>query len=257
MDNLFPLLAFTFLVLGLYGGMAAISRLLRGYTGFWIFSPLGGALYLSGLVGSGLLFLSTMREMTGVLVLFLLAMAPFAIFGHVIWCIALVFETMARVAGPTQLAVEKTYDVADGLMVRGKFDEAAAKYAEALAGDELDTEALIRRARALEKLGRDDDAERELREAYRATMQHRDEKVLPKKQRQERLLRLSFALGDLLVTTDRMDDARKLYGESLEVLFGYDEADALRSRLKALEQPDRMPFSQAVRSAQPDKISFD
>ena len=257
MNLLFPVLAGSFLLLGLYGGMAAISRWMRGYTGFFIFSPVGGALYLVGLIVTTLLFLFTMREMNGLLVLFLFAMAPFAIFGHVIWCLAMVLEMMGRAAGPTQLAIEKTYDVADGLMVRGKFDEAAAKYAEALATDELDTEALIRRARALEKAGSDEEAERELREAYRATMQHRDEKTLPHKQRQERLLRLSFALGDLLVTTDRMDDARQLYAQSLEVLFGYDEADALRTRLKALEQPDRVPFSQAVQNAQPERISLD
>ncbi|HYF51995.1 MAG TPA: tetratricopeptide repeat protein [Planctomycetota bacterium] len=257
MNFLFPIIAISFLGLGLYGGMAAISRLLRGYTGFWIFSPLGGAVYIVALLFTGGLFAFAMREMNQLLTLFLFAMTPFAIFGHVIWCIAMVVELVSRTAGPTQLAIEKTYDVADGLMVRGKYDEAASKYAEALAADELDTEALIRRARALEKAGHEDEAERELRAAHRATLEHRDEKVLPKKQRQERLLRLSFALGDLLVTTDRMDEARALYAESLEVLFGYDEADALRARLKALEQPGRVPFSQAVQQAQPERISLD
>ena len=60
-------------------------------------------------------------------------------------------------------------------------------------------------------------------------------------QQDGRLLRITFALGDLIsVKLSDSERARRLYEKTLEYLYGFRDADPLRTRLKILsgEPPD-------------------
>jgi tetratricopeptide (TPR) repeat protein len=256
-DYLFPFIAIAFLALGIIGGMTAMSRFMRGYSGFFIFGPLGGALYLIALLVLTPLFLVAMRQMNDILVLFLFAMAPFAFLGHIMWGVGFFAEIFMKTAGATQLPVEQTFDVGDGLMARGKYADAEAQFRQDLAAEPLNVNAQLRVARAMEADGRCEEAAEELNRALHTAIAEQHDKRLKKEDHQQRILRITFALGDILVT--KLDDAPRaltLYRNTLEVLAGVEDAQVLRDRLSALETPDRLSISDAVEKAQPLKIKL-
>jgi tetratricopeptide (TPR) repeat protein len=252
------LICLSFLLLGIYGGMSAISRWVRGYSGFLVFSPVGAAAYFSALVLTGIMFfkcMAVLRAADSALVLLLLAMLPFAILGHVLWAFGAAGELFTRVAGASQLPIAKTFDKGDALMARARYAEAEAQYRQDLAEEPLNAEALLRVCKALEADGRVEDAVRELSVAHQITCEGRDKEPLKEQQRCERVLRITYTLGDLLVTkVERPEEARLLYERTLQSIYGYKDADPLRDRLRALEDPTRLKHSDAVRQAQPDKI---
>jgi hypothetical protein len=258
MELFYFLLIFSFLALGVYGGGSAVTRWARGYQDIFAFTPTGGAVYALLLIIIGSSCFYAMSKLTGIAQLASFALLPFALLGHIMWMVAFVMQVAVAIASPTDMPVEKTYDVADGLMMRGKYAEAEQKLREELAADPLDIEAFMRMCRAIESDGREEQAARELAAAHKALLEHKDEKALPRDKRQARLLRITYALGDILVSKlDELEAARRLYTRTLETLYGYPDADPLRDRLKSLEQPGRMTGSEAVSSLQPSRIKLD
>ena len=159
----------------------------------------------------------------------------------------------------------KSYDRGDSCMSRKQFTDAEREFRTCIEEDPLDTQALLRLARAIELQGRFEDALRELGMARQKSINKTDEsddnsKGWPnarKDFRQHRILTLTYAMGDLLV--EKIEDserAKLLYANTLEELYGFPEVNPLRERLKRLEQPGQISISEAVEKAQPLKISL-
>ncbi len=248
-------LALIFIVQGLYGGMVAISRWVRGYTGFFILRPAGAAAYAMLLLASAPIFLFITRQMDGPAQLFLFALMPFAVFGHVLFLVAILLETGARWLGPSEMPVARTFDQADALVARKQYAEAEAAYRAELRADPACLEALLRLCRLLEQIGRPEESVRELSAAHEAALH--DAPRQDAKTRRERLLCLTFALGDVLV--ERLEDSARacaVYERTLQVLFGCPEADPLRDRIKALDAVNYRSISEAAEAAQPSRLTL-
>jgi tetratricopeptide (TPR) repeat protein len=257
MQQLGILVSLVFLVLGIIGGMTAISRFMRGYSGFFIFSPIGGALYLAALLVLAPLFTYFMRNMDDSVKLLLFITAPFAFFGHVLWAMGFVLQMGSALVSPTQLPIEQTFDVGDGLMLRGKHAEAEQMFRQALAAEPFNVKAQLRVVSAMERSGRLEEAADELFRAHQKAIAEQGHPTLKKEEHQQRILSLTFALGDIL--SMKLDDpprALALYRKTLSALAGFDDADVLRDRLLALEHPDRMSLADAVEKLQPLKIKL-
>jgi len=257
MGTLGVISGFLFIVMGIAGGMTAISRFWRGYSGIKLLHPFWGAYFGLALLFSGFFMVRVMNAY-GQLSLFYMACMPFALFGAILWCCAFVFEILHRGMAPKSLRVERTFDIAEGLMVRGRFTEAEGEYRRHMVEEPSNLVALLGACRAMTAAGRAAEAAKELESALRRTLDNdpsqQPEMELEEKAefRQRRILRIVFALGDLYV--EQLNDGTRacnLYRETLEVLFGYPDADPLRSRLKALEEPGRLPMPDAVEQAQP------
>jgi hypothetical protein len=160
---------------------------------------------------------------------------------------------------------QKSYDRGDGAMAQKRFAEGEREFRACVDEDPLDTQALLRLARAMELQHRHEDALRELGLARQKSIDKTDEsddnrKGWPstrKDFRQHRILALTYAMGDLLI--EKLEDAeraRNLYANTLEELYGYPDVNPLRERLKRLEQPGQISISEAVEKAQPLKIPF-
>lgn len=259
---------FIFVGLGIWGGITAVSRWARGYTGFRILRIPWGFYFALALLFTGLTVIGGIRRLDGGLALFIAALLPFALLGAVMWAFAFGLELAAGAASSRNMHIEPTYDIGDGLMVRRQFAEAEAAFQRYLAANPADLGALLRISRAQLADGRVEQAVRELEVARRHAIDRTDDAVPPrpevlkklqeKEYRQDRILRLSFTLGDIYVE-QLGDNARaiKLYEETLQFLYGYPPADPLRDRLKALSNPNRMTLSDAVERAQPRKIPLD
>jgi hypothetical protein len=261
------LCGFIFVVLGAIGGTTAVSRWWRGYIGFRILHIPWGFYYAFALFITGLTAVGGIRQLDGMLALFIAALMPFALLGSVMWAFAFGMELVAGAAASKNMHIEPTYDIGDGLLVRHKFAEAEAAFRLYLAAHPTDLPVLLRISRAQISDGRLEQAVRELELARKNAIDRTDsatppcaellQKLQEKEFRQDRILRLTFTLGDIFV--EKLCDhprAIKLYEESLQVLYGYPPADPLRDRLKALNNPDRMTLSDAVDQAQPRKISL-
>ena len=229
-------------LLGIYGGMCAISRWVRGYTGFFVFRPDGATIYLGISLFSFAIFLITNSPAGSWSPLIFLALMPFAFLGYVLWFVAGILEMGYQWMAPSALSVPPSFDLADGLMVRGAYAEAEQAYRTELSKDTLNIEALFRLCRALEAQERFKESSEELSTAYKIYMDLRDAPHFPKPIRQEYILRVTFALGDILANKlNKTQEACQLYERTLEILYGYRDADPLRERLKALERASRMP----------------
>jgi hypothetical protein len=230
-------LALGFCLLGIFGGMCAVSRWVRGYSAYFVLERFGAALYLAGLLITGPAFLLYAAGHSQELVsLFLIILLPFGLLGHVLWVFAVMLEMGARALGPSDLPTEKTFDKGDAFMSRGLFVEAERQYRADLAEVPHNCNALFRVCRALEARGQTGGIARELWTAYRASLDKRGNPPLPRKEWQERILRITFALGDVLdVKLNKPGQARHVYAESLEILYGYPDADPLRDRLRKLD----------------------
>jgi hypothetical protein len=172
---------------------------------------------------------------------------------------------MRSLWGPGQFDDTRSYDFGDRLMRQRKFAEAEHEYRKYLAKDPMDLGALLRVAQAIAADERFEDAIAELADARRKSIERQDDSDNPsngwvlarKDYRQHRIMTLSFVMGDLFV--EKLDDiagAKKLYAETLEVLYGYPDVNPLRERLKALENPNRLSLNEAVEKLQPEKIPF-
>ncbi|MFH0938908.1 MAG: hypothetical protein V1899_06475 [Planctomycetota bacterium] len=235
-----PLLfALPFLLLGVYGGICAINRWVRGYSGYFIFTPIGGAIYFVVLVVLASLFFSTMcvlQQINTSWVFFLFATLPFVICGHVLWAFALMLELFAKGMGPSEMPLAKTFDKGDGLMTRGLFAEAEAQFRLDLADEPQNTDGILRLCRAIESSGRMEDATREMNAVYQRTINRLDDPPLDEDTRSKRLLRLTYALGDLFLKLDQIEQARQLYQQMLKILYDHRDVESLRDRLRMLEK---------------------
>jgi len=262
------LFGFIFAFLGIWGGITAVSRWARGYLGFRILQIPWGFYYAIALLFTGITCITGLRQLDGGLALFIAALMPFALLGSVMWAFAFALELAAGAAASRNMVVEPTYDIGDGLMTRRQFPEAEAAFRKYLAEHPSDLPVLLRISRAQIADNRVEQAVRELESARRHAIDRTDasnppneellRKLNEKEFRQDRILRLTFSIGDIYV--EKLCDhprAIKLYEESLQVLYGYAAADPLRDRLKALNDPNRMILTDAVEQAQPRKISLE
>ncbi|HEY3323512.1 MAG TPA: hypothetical protein VGP72_23870 [Planctomycetota bacterium] len=258
-----------FAALGVLGGMTAFGRWVRGYSGYKLLDIRWAIPYVLGLLVSGSVVLGCTRtafnDWEGLLVL---ALLPFGILGAVMWGFAFAMELFVRTTTPTASHIEPTYDVGDGLMVRQRYADAEAAFRQNLNADPADVNAFLRICKARQARGDIEIVLRDLNTAWRDAIDRTDsaatpprpallEKLKEKEYRQDRILRLTFALGDIYVERlNNNDMARKLYAATLEHLFGYPPADPLRDRLKALEKPDRLTIEEAAEESQPSRIPF-
>jgi tetratricopeptide (TPR) repeat protein len=244
-----------FFCLGIYGAMSAISHFMRGYASFNIFGVKGAVIYLVLMIVSGSCYLSMQQNMPDFVRLYFFILMPFACLGHVFWAVGFVMQLVFNAAAPTQLPVEQTFDIGDGLMLKGKYAEAEAQFRQDLAAEPLNVNAQLRLIRAMEASGKLQEAVEELYRAHKTAIAEQHNPKLKKEDHQQRILRITFALGDIL--TMKFDDpprALALYRNTLEVLAGFPDAEVLRDRLQVLESPNRLSINDAVEKTQPTKI---
>jgi tetratricopeptide (TPR) repeat protein len=247
--------SFLFLGLGIYGGISAYSRWIRTETGLWVFEPLPALYFGVGLLVGFLGMVAGMRETSGNLLLVEYAFMPFGMLGAVLWIFALGLETGSRMMAESLPPLTRTFDRGDGFMAKGAFADAEREFRIAVEADPHNAEALLRLSRALEGAGKLQAAAAELAQAHSRIIDHRNDPAPVSAHWQQRLLSITFALGDLYSAKllDQMR-AQQLYKTTLEYLYGYRDANALRDRLKRLERglapvnadstaaPERLPL---------------
>ena len=233
------LCSFLFFALGVYGGMSAYSRWIRTDQGHWVFEPLPAMYFGLALAAALFATIAGMRVTDGALLLVEFAFMPFGMLGAVLWVFGLGLETGSRMMSPNMAPLARTFDRGDGFMARGAYADAEREFRAALDAEPHNNEAVLRLSRALESAGKLQQAAAGLSAAHDRIIDHRNDPPPANNHReywQERLLSVTFALGDLY--SARLSDpmrAQQLYKTTLEYLYGYKEADALRARLKRLE----------------------
>ena len=173
-------------------------------------------------------------------------------------------DKIARYLGllAPDLDSHRSYDFGDGLMARHRYADAARAYGRYLHENPLDTSALLRMCGALEAAGRAAEALSALEDARRKSILREDNSddpalnasVMGRDFRQQRILTLTYVIGDMLV--EKLNDiprARLLYEETLEQLYGYPPVDALRQRLKMLKEIRKQPPSVKA----PDRLKLE
>ena len=235
LDFLFGLL---FLALGVYGGYCTVYRWWGGYLGFKIFEPLYGAYFGVAQASLFVLWIAYSGALSGsIFMLLSFALIPFGVLGTVMWGFGMAMEAGVRLVEPSVPPLERTFDKADGFMARGQFAEAEELYRAALNEEPLHLEALLKMCRALASAGNVEEAVRELSAAHRSTIDHRKDKGPASQHWEGRLLSITYALGDLIsVKLNDVERTRNLYETTLEFLYGYHDANPLRTRLKVLAQ---------------------
>lgn len=230
------LFGFLFGVLGVYGGYCAVCRWFHGYLGFKIFEPLYAIYFGMAQVALFVFWIVYIGAQSGSnLVVLNYALLPFGVLGTVMWGFGFALEAGMRMAEPSVPPLARTFDKADGLMARNQFAEAEALYSAAYNEEPLNLEALLKMCRAMESANKIEEAIRELSIAHRKTIEHRKDEGPAGQLWEGRLLSITYALGDLIaVKLNDADRARKLYESTLEYLYGYRDADPLRTRLKLL-----------------------
>jgi tetratricopeptide (TPR) repeat protein len=257
MGFIYFLSALLFVALGVYGGICAFLRGWRGEQGFTIFEPLWAMYFALAqffcLVGSFSGF-HTLGEPWWFITV---ALFPFGVLGTVLWGFGMVFETGARMIGPSMGPVARTFDVGDGFMTRNMFAEAEREYRKALAEEPGNIETLLRLSRALEGAGKYDEAARELSGAHERIVATRHDLPPVSEHWQARLLTVTYALGDTYAS--KLNDSQRaqaLYKTTLELLYGYRDANPLRERLKRLEYaPDVLPKNSEAMV--PERLAMD
>jgi hypothetical protein len=247
MGFVYFLCSILFVTLGVYGGICAFLRGWRGELGFAVFEPLW-AMYFALAQFFCLLGTFAGFHALGDPWWFLtVALFPFGVLGTVLWGFGVALETGARMMGQSSGPVARTFDVGDGFMTKNLFADAEREYRKALTEEPANNEALLRLSRALEGAGKCEDAARELAGAHRRIMASRHELPPVSENWQARLLTVTYALGDLYAS--KLCDSQRaqaLYKTTLELLYGYRDADPLRERLKRLENmPHALPKNAA------------
>src|SRR5471030_2142158 len=159
------LLIVAFIALGIFGGMCAYSRWVRGYQGWFIFEPLPAMYFGVALLVTLLGSIAGFREYNawnGSLLLLAIACFPFGFIGAVMWIFALGMESGAKMMSESFTPHPRTFDRGDGAMARGKYADAEREYRTAVELEPHDNEALMRLIRALEAQGQVKQAAEEL-----------------------------------------------------------------------------------------------
>lgn len=237
--------------LGALGAIKASRLFLHGDHGQFLFRPHGAFLYLSASVFAFVFYLMVERATSGpgpsgagpMLLVIPVLCFPFAIY-----IAGLCVEIFSGFFNPNASQGElRTYDKGDASMARGDFERAAVYYREDMARWPGDTDAILRLARALEGAGRTELAASELNAGRLDLLNEtgdREATAKPslsgaggvRRDRNERVLLLTFALGDLyegpLANPAR---AKALYEETLILKYGEPRTAPLRDRLSRVE----------------------
>ncbi|MBI3830726.1 MAG: hypothetical protein HY291_14490 [Planctomycetes bacterium] len=239
--------------LAAYGVTRTARLFLHGEHGLFIFKPLGAALYLSASVCAFMFYLLAERAYSagsGSLgALPLIVVVPVLVFPYGIYLSGLAVEVFAGFFNQSASQGElRTYDRGDAALARKEFAQAIACFRQDLARWPGDTEAYLRLARALECHGQAELAASELSAARLALLNgpldEAEARARPaisgygglRRDRNERVLTLTYALGDLYEGPLRDPErARHLYEESLQRLYGYPNVDPLRERLRRVQ----------------------
>ena len=228
-----------FVSLGVYGGICAFLRCWRGEQGFSIFEPLWAMYFALAQFFTGYGAFQGFTRLSDPWWFFSVALFPFGVMGTVMWVFGVALETGARMIGQSSGPVARTFDVGDGFMTQNRYADAEREFRKALAEESDNVEALLRLSRALEGAKKFDAAASELSAAHARIAASRNE-VPASPTWQPRLLTVAYALGDLYAV--KMSDSRRaqaVYKSTLELLYGYPDADPLRERLKRLEALSR------------------
>ena len=239
--------------LGWYGAVKAFRYWMSREKKPLVFTGLGSAAYLLLAGLSYALYLSAegagIEATGGQAAVPVLLVVPVLMFPYAIYLAGLLVSAFSAFFSPLGSMEEvRSYDKGDGAMARKDFKAAEAFYRRDLARWPGDVQALIRLARALELDGRVHEAIEELREVRTSLLEGesagRDATVTAsaaqtqkaRKDRNEHVMALTYILGDLYVgRMKRPDQARLLYEQTLERLYGYPGVDPLRERLKVLQ----------------------
>jgi hypothetical protein len=242
--------------MGVVGGVGAVNRFVYGESR-GMFNRTSAAIYVVSIIALTFVYARIVRESDNFSGLYLLVALSIAVLGHLLWIVGFVIERVMKAGSPTQLPVEQTFDVGDGLMLKGRYAEAEAQFRQDVAAEPMNVNATLRLIRAMEAGGKLQEAVEELYRAHKNAIAEQKSPKLKKDDHQQRILRITFALGDIL--TMKFDDpprALALYRNTLEVLAGFADAEVLRERLKLLEAPDRMSVQDAIEKVQPTKIKL-
>ena len=237
MGVLFFLSALVFVGLGVYGGLCAYHRWTGGDTGFLCFEPLWGMYFglaqFFAVCGAAAGF----HALDGTAWLLELALFPFGVAGTVMWAFGFTLETGQRMMAESNGKVVRTFDRGDGFMAKSDFFEAEREFRIARKEEPENMEALMRLSRALEAQKKFEEAAQELTAALRAIVDQRNDPALDKEPWQPKVLLITYALGDLYAgKLSDVERALRLYKNTLELLYGYPDANPLRERLKRLER---------------------
>jgi len=256
MGVIYFLAALVFVGLGVYGGMCAYARLTGGDRGFLCFEPLWGMYFglaqFFALAGAAAGF----HALNGNAFLVELALFPFGVLGTVMWGFGFAMESGSRFMADTAGKVVRTFDRGDGLMTQNKFAEAEQEFRTARQEEPGNMEALLRLSRALEGQQKYEMAAQELAAALRGIIDQRNDPALEKDPWQPKVLLITYALGDLYAgKLSDSERALRLYKSTLELLYGYRDANPLRERLKRLERASaELPVDPA--EAVPHRLSM-
>jgi hypothetical protein len=257
------------LALGWYGAARTIAMWWKADHRVFIFTPWGAVAYVFASSAAFALYLLTqaaasaaggpISSITEVLSI------PVLVFPYALYGAGLSVELGRRFFSPeSSVPPLHSYDKGDAAMARCEYAAAIACYREDLTRWPGDLEALLRLTRALAKNGQAELAAMEL-VALRLDLlkQGRVEGERPesagagapgadRRERQDKLLVLTLALGDLYGgPLESVARERALYAEALQELYGVKGSDALRERLRRLDQPhvpqqaqDRIPLDE-------------
>ncbi|MCW8130772.1 MAG: hypothetical protein KIS92_10515 [Planctomycetota bacterium] len=237
--------------LGVLGAAKTARLFLAGEHGQFIFRPLGALLYLSACAFAFFFYLLAERAATAgsgtAGALPLVVVVPVLLMPYGLYLAGLIVEICSGFFNASASQGElRTYDKGDAALARGEFERAAVCFREDIKRWPGDTDAILRLARALEAAGRTELAASELNAARLDLLNETgDAEAVArpslsggglKRDRNERVLLLTFALGDLyegpLANPAR---AKALYEETLELKYGEPRSEPLRDRLRKLE----------------------
>lgn len=259
--------------LGWLGALAGFRVGLFGARGAFLFRPLGALIFMGAGGASFALFLLAEQkpgEPAYVLIPMVIVI-PFVLlpYGAYLACLALQIGA-GFFSLKTSQGDLRTYDQGDAAMARQEYTQAAACYRKDLARWPGDSDAVLRLARALEAAGEAGLAAMELVSARLDLLDptykpedglHRLSTGRPgggRLDRNERLLQLTYALGDLYAgPLGAPRRAVMLYAETLERLYGFKGVDPLRERLKRLQGALPRDESEDQPETAPQKLTLD
>lgn len=214
-----------------------------------VFTAWGGGGYMAVSALCYLLYLWAERAaaesslaLIPVLIVLPMLVFPYGIYfaGLAVACVSTFFSPLGS------MEAVHSYDKGDAAMTRRDFKAAEAFYRKDISRWPEDTQAVIRLARALEEDGRASEAAIELGHAREKLLKatggakkdldtSATENAAKRRERNEGIMALTYYLGDLYVgALQKPDEARAVYEETLERLYGFSGVDPLRDRLKSL-----------------------
>src|SRR5438105_2981368 len=110
MTGLCALAGLLFVALGVYGGLCAYNRWVRGLDGYVIFKPLGMMYFGMMLFATGMGAFFAIQRLDGNALLLEVALYPFGVLGTVMWCFGVAMEIGSRMMGESLVPLARTFD---------------------------------------------------------------------------------------------------------------------------------------------------